>query len=158
MVAGDRENHVVYAGAPLAADTQYYWAVRTWDREGNPSPYSTNSAFTVGLLANSDWSGASWIYRSTSVSDDYTYYLKSATLSAPSVTRATVYITSVHKYTLYVNGTLVGKGPRTRSRSTNFTTPTTSPGWSPTAWPTSSRYSTTGSAAGRGGMAARAAF
>ncbi len=25
--------------------------------------------------------------------------------------RATVYVTSVHKYALYVNGTLVGKGP-----------------------------------------------
>jgi alpha-L-rhamnosidase len=111
VVASDRENHVVYAGAPLTADTQYYWKVRTWDREGNPGAYSTNSAFTVGLLANSDWIGASWIMRSTSVADDYTYYRKSATLPAKSVQRATVYVTSVHKYTLYVNGTLVGKGP-----------------------------------------------
>ena len=111
LVAGDRENHVVYAGRPLAADTPCFWKVRTSNREGNPGPYSTNGAFTVGLPANSDWSGASWIYRNTSVSDDYTYYLKSATLSAPGVQRATVYVTSVHKYALYVNGTLAGKGP-----------------------------------------------
>ena len=56
-VASRSENHVVYAGAPLTADTQYFWKVRTWNREGNAGPYSTNSEFTVGLLANSDWSG-----------------------------------------------------------------------------------------------------
>jgi alpha-L-rhamnosidase len=111
QVAGSSENHVVYAGVPLTADTQYYWKVRTWNREGNAGPYSTNSAFEVGLLANSDWSAASWIWRSSSASDDYTYYRKSTPLPAGTVTRATVYVSSVQKYALYVNGTLVGKGP-----------------------------------------------
>jgi alpha-L-rhamnosidase len=111
QVAGSSENHVVYAGAPLTSDTQYYWKVRTWNREGNAGPYSTNSNFTVGLLSNSDWSAASWIWRSSSASDDYTYYRKSASLPAGTITRATVYVSSVQKYALYVNGTLVGKGP-----------------------------------------------
>ena len=106
-----QENHVTYAGTPLTADTQYFWKVRTWDREGNAGPYSTNATFVVGLIANTDWSGASWIERNTSVSDDYTYYRKSAVLPAKTVQRATVYVTSVHKYALYVNGTLVGQGP-----------------------------------------------
>jgi alpha-L-rhamnosidase len=111
QVSSSSENHVVYAGPPLTADTQYFWQVRTWDREGNAGPYSTNSAFTVGLLANSDWSGASWIWRNSNASDDYTYYHDTAYLSSVPVTRATVYVTSVQKYTLYVNGTLVGSGP-----------------------------------------------
>ena len=111
-VASSQENHAVYAGQTLAADTQYYWKVRTWNREGNPSPYSTNATFTVGLLANSDWSGASWIRGSTSAADNYSYYRKwTAALPAKTVQRATVYVTSVHKYALYVNGTLAGKGP-----------------------------------------------
>ena len=110
-VAGSSENHVVYAGPPLAADTKCFWKIRTWNREGDPGPYSTNSAFVVGLLANGDWSGASWIKRNTTAADDYTYYRKSATLPAGKVARATVYVTSVHKYALYVNGALVGKGP-----------------------------------------------
>jgi len=110
-VLSSQENHVVYAGTPLAADTACFWKVRTWDREGNASPYSTNSTFAVGLLDNSDWSGASWIKRNTNVGDDYTYYRKSATLPPGTVERATVYVTSVHKYALYVNGALVGKGP-----------------------------------------------
>ena len=110
-VLSSQENHVVYAGTPLAADREYFWKVRTWDREGNASPYSTNATFAVGLLSNSDWRGASWIKRNTNVPDDYTYYRKSAALPAGTVERATVYVTSVHKYALYVNGTLVGKGP-----------------------------------------------
>ena len=110
-VLSSQENHVVYAGTPLAADTEYFWKVRTWDRQGDPSPYSTSATFAVGLLANSDWNGAFWIKRKTNVPDDYTYYRKSAALPAGTVERATVYVTSVHKYTLYVNGILVGKGP-----------------------------------------------
>ena len=111
QVASSRQNHVVYAGAALTADTAYFWKVRTWNREGNAGPYSTNSNFTVGLLASSDWAGASWIKRNTTISDDYTYYRHFTNLPAGTVTRATVYVTSVHKYALYVNGTLVGKGP-----------------------------------------------
>ncbi len=110
-VLSSSENHVVYAGVPLTADTKYFWKVRTWNREGNAGPYSTNTTFEVGLLANSDWNGASWIKRNTSISDDYTYYRKSTNLPAGTVARATVYVTSVHKYALYVNGTLVGTGP-----------------------------------------------
>ena len=111
-VFSSQENHVVYAGAPLAADTEYFWKVRAWNREGSASPYSTNASFVVGLLSNSDWSGASWIEGSTSAADNYTYYRKwSAALPAKTVQRATVYVTSVHKYALYMNGTLVGKGP-----------------------------------------------
>jgi alpha-L-rhamnosidase len=111
-IAVSQENHVVYAGTPLTADTEYFWKVRTWNREGNVGAYSTNAAFEVGLLANTDWSGAMWIQRNTNVADDYTYYRKwSPVLSTTNIQRATVYVTSVHKYALYVNGTLVGKGP-----------------------------------------------
>ena len=55
-VLSSQENHVVYAGVPLTADTEYFWKVRTWNREGNAGPYSTNTTFAVGLLTNSDWS------------------------------------------------------------------------------------------------------
>jgi alpha-L-rhamnosidase len=110
-ISSDQENHIVYAGPPLTSDSQYFWKVLTWDREGNPGPYSPDATFTVGLLANSDWTAASWIKRDTNAPDDYTFYRKSAPLPAGTIDRATVYVTSVHKYTLYINGTLVGKGP-----------------------------------------------
>ncbi len=105
------ENHVVFAGPALVADTKYFWKVRSWDKDTNASPFSATATFAVGLLVNSDWSGASWIKRNISISDDYTYYRKSVALPVKTVQRATVFVTSVHKYALYVNGTLVGKGP-----------------------------------------------
>jgi alpha-L-rhamnosidase len=111
VVASRQQNHVVFAGVPLAADTKYFWKVRTWDKDGNVGAFSANATFVVGLITNADWSGASWIKRNTTVADDYTYYRKSVTLPAKTVRRATVFVTSVHKYALYVNGTLVGKGP-----------------------------------------------
>jgi alpha-L-rhamnosidase len=112
QVGSSEENHVVYTGPPLAADTQYFWKIRTWNREGNPGPYSTNASFAVGLLSNSDWSGASWIEGTNNAPDNFAYYRKwSAPLPAKTVVHATVYITSVHKYALYFNGTLLGKGP-----------------------------------------------
>jgi alpha-L-rhamnosidase len=110
-VVSRSQNHVVFAGLPLIADTKYFWKIRTWDKDGNVGAFSATATFVAGLLVNADWSGASWIKRNTSVTDDYTYYRMSTNLPAKTVQRATVFITSVHKYALYVNGTLVGKGP-----------------------------------------------
>ena len=73
--------------------------------------FSATATFVVGPLNNADWSGASWIKRNTTIADDDTHHRKSAVLPAKTVERATVFVTSVHKYALYVNGTLVGKGP-----------------------------------------------
>jgi alpha-L-rhamnosidase len=90
-VLSSQENHVVHASGQLAADTEYFWKVRTWNREGGASPYSTNASFVVGLLSNANWSGASWIEGNTSAADNYTYYRKwTASLPARTVQRATV--------------------------------------------------------------------
>lgn len=111
VVVSRSQNHIVFAGPALAPGTKYFWKVRTWDKDTNAGAFSATASFVVGLLANSDWSGASWIKRNTSVTDDYTYYRASTNLPAKTVQRATVFIATVHKYALYVNGTLVGKGP-----------------------------------------------
>lgn len=111
VVSSRLQNHVTYGGAPLSSDTRCYWKVRTWDKDTNTSPYSVTGTFVVGLLNDEDWSGAMWIKRDTTVPDDYTYYRRSFSLQDKPVERATVYISSAHKYALYVNGTLVGKGP-----------------------------------------------
>ncbi len=111
MVDSRRQNHVAYAGAPLESDRRYHWAVRTRDRDGKAGPYSEPAAFTVGLLENSDWSGAFWIRRDTGGPDDHTCYRRKIELPGKPVARATAYITSAHKYDLYFNGRLVGKGP-----------------------------------------------
>ena len=110
-VEGRSQNHIEYGGPALAPDTRYFWQVCTWDRAGNAGPFSAPGSFVVGPLTNADWAGAAWIKRETDVADDYTFYRKPFALPDKPILQATVYITSVHKYALYVNGTLVGKGP-----------------------------------------------
>lgn len=110
-VESRRQNHIPLSDAQLESDRKYYWKVRTWDTDGQAGAWSAPASFTVGLLQNEAWAGANWIRRDTRDADDYTYYRKSVDLPAKPIERATVYVTSVHKYELYLNGELVGKGP-----------------------------------------------
>jgi alpha-L-rhamnosidase len=104
------QNYVYADSMPLSPATRYYWKVRTWDKDGNVSPYSTSATFETGMLTNSDWAGVQWIRRSTRDKDEYTYFRKKFQLSDKKVERATIYISTSHSYELYVNGTLIGKG------------------------------------------------
>ncbi|MEO7414798.1 MAG: family 78 glycoside hydrolase catalytic domain, partial [Opitutaceae bacterium] len=110
-IASRDQNHVLYAGPALAADQKYFWQVRTWDKSGTAGPFSPPASFVVGPTTNEDWTGASWIRRASTDADDYTYFRKAADLPDRPIARATVFITSVHKYELFVNGQLVGTGP-----------------------------------------------
>ncbi len=111
QVGSRSQNHVPYAGSPLAGDRRMHWKVRTWDRDGNVGPYSAPASFVVGLGTDANWAGAQWIRRTTSDDDDYTYFRKQWVAPDKIVERATIYISSAHKYALYFNGTLIGKGP-----------------------------------------------
>jgi len=73
-VTSSQETYVTYAGAELARDQQYRWAVRTWNKAGEASPYSATARFGTGI-GDADWSGAQWIRRVTTGHDstiDYT--------------------------------------------------------------------------------------
>jgi alpha-L-rhamnosidase len=105
-----QQNYIYYNGDNLHPATQYFWKVRTWDKDGNVSQYSETANFSIGLLSNIDWSGAKWIKRNTNDKDDYTYFRRSITLPQKTVKRAIVYITACHNYELYINGNIVGKG------------------------------------------------
>lgn len=109
-VSSRSQNYVYFEGNKLSSATRYFWKVRTWDKDGNISPYSEASNFETGLLANSDWSGAQWIKRNTTDADDYTYFRKRFSLPEKKIVSATAYITACHSYTLFINGTFVGKG------------------------------------------------
>lgn len=104
------QNCVFAQNFKLNSATKYYWKVRTWDKDGNVSPYSDAATFSTGLLTNRDWTGAKWIKRNTSADDDFTYYRKKAPLLQKKIVSATAYITACHSYELYVNGSFIGKG------------------------------------------------
>ncbi|MFC1414310.1 family 78 glycoside hydrolase catalytic domain [Streptacidiphilus sp. N1-12] len=59
-VASQNSTDVGYAGPALVSDHSYQWSVRTWNRQGQASPWSAPSSFDTGLLNASDWS-AWWL-------------------------------------------------------------------------------------------------
>ena len=109
-VNSSKQNYVYHEGKQLAAATQYYWKVRTWDKVGKAGLYSAASTFETGLLTNADWAGAKWIKRDTKDNDDYTYFRKKFKTDIKKVKRAVTYIAACHSYEFYINGKFVAKG------------------------------------------------
>ena len=58
-VASDQSVHVLVAGRPLASRGRYFWKMRGWDQDSQPSTFSQPAAFATGLTAE-DWT-ARWI-------------------------------------------------------------------------------------------------
>ena len=59
-VKSDQATFLSYAGKPLTSRQGCFWKVRVWDQRGRGSDWSTNAAWIMGLLAESDWRGQ-WI-------------------------------------------------------------------------------------------------
>ena len=110
-VASRMQNYIYFGGKNLLPGTRYYWKVRTWDKDGNVSPWSDAAYFDTGLFTAKDWAGAQWIKRDTKDANDYTYFRKTLKVGAKKVKRATAYLTAFHNYELYIDGNLIGKGP-----------------------------------------------
>jgi len=52
--------NVPYDGIPLESGTDYYWTVRTWNEDGEPSVWAEPARFSTALGGERDWEG-SWI-------------------------------------------------------------------------------------------------
>jgi alpha-L-rhamnosidase len=52
---------IPYQGQKLQPGQRYYWKVRAWDKNENPSPWSSTGEFVTGLFDRNDWNGARWI-------------------------------------------------------------------------------------------------
>ena len=92
--------HVVYAGKPFASGRSYFWKVRTWDAQGNASPYSFAARFDMGLLAADEWKGQ-WISGGGQLRKEFELSGK--------VVRARAYISALGYYELRLNGEKVGR-------------------------------------------------
>lgn len=114
-VSGNATNQLEYAGKPLPSRTVCYWKVRSWDKNGQPGPWSATATWEMGLLNKSDWR-ADWIGNDlTALGKGKTYYLppapffrKEAQLKAP-IKRARLYVTSLGLYQFQINGKRIGK-------------------------------------------------
>ncbi|MFD2332915.1 glycoside hydrolase family 78 protein [Cohnella sp. GCM10020058] len=108
-VASDLSTHIVYAGKPLRSEGQYYWKVRSWNREAIASDWSDAFFWTMGLLSRDEWKG-SWIGSKAqpNVELQPSPYVRKPFRIRGEVRRATAYATALGLYELHINGRRFG--------------------------------------------------
>jgi alpha-L-rhamnosidase len=115
-VSSDGSNHIAYLGKPLESRQRCWWKVRIWDQSGRVSAWSETALWSVGLLQASDWE-AKWIGLNggdqTLPSDKTRTRLPARMLrrefeTPKPIRRATVYVTGLGFFDLYLNGARVG--------------------------------------------------
>ena len=128
-LASTRTAHNKFGGSTLAAETTYYWKVKIWDESDTASPWSSIQTFTTGLDGEESWAGAQWI---TVPADERTSehrfrnvqtgkmdvpisstsfpagYFRRGFSPQKKVAKATVYVTGLGYYEVYLNGKKVG--------------------------------------------------
>lgn len=93
---------VPFAGKTLASGLDCHWKVRIFDKDKQPSAWSSPARFSMGLLDPTDWSGP-WIKHPTAAEVEHIWFRKSFSLrEKPSL--AMIYVASVGYHELYVNG------------------------------------------------------
>jgi alpha-L-rhamnosidase len=98
-VVSDRSLHVAFKGKPLESDCTYYWKVRYWDDQDNPSPFSHVASFDTGLFQPEDWEGE-WIGGKNQLRKQFSI--------EGHVKRGRVHVCGLGYYELRMNGQKVG--------------------------------------------------
>ena len=109
-VDADQQNNIVYGAAdPLDSRATVAWRVRVWDALGNRSSWSDPSTFSVGLLQQDDWGGASWIEQAgRTEGQPLPIFARSFDVPAgKQVAGATLYLSGVGLHYATVNGQAV---------------------------------------------------
>jgi alpha-L-rhamnosidase len=118
-VERDRSVHVVYGGPDLAAGQRCWWAVRVWDGDDEPSPWSGPAWWEMGLLRSEEWRGE-WIgleiepvlERDPALPADLDLqpcpFLRTTFSLDRPVRRARLYATARGLYELWLNGRRAG--------------------------------------------------
>lgn len=114
IITSAQSIHVPFAGRALISRMECYWKVKAYTNRGE-SAWSETAHWTMGLLTSNDWR-AKWIgYDKASTWDSITQwsrlsarYFRRQFRSPSAVRRATVYISGLGLYELYINGKRIG--------------------------------------------------
>ncbi|MFQ3325376.1 MAG: alpha-L-rhamnosidase [Salibacteraceae bacterium] len=96
---------IKYNGEKLQPNTNYFWAVKVWDKQGNESLLSEIASFQTGIKGN--WS-ANWITDVENVDEKKAPYFKKEIKTQSPIAKATVYMASAGLHELEINGKRVG--------------------------------------------------
>jgi len=113
-VSSDAQLWIPFAGKTLQTNAVCFWKVKVWTNKGE-SHWSTTATWSMGLLNENDWK-AQWIGLDKAMQWDIettwsrlsARYLRKEFTAAKSVKRATVHISGLGLYELFINGKRVG--------------------------------------------------
>jgi len=129
-VISDQSVHVPYQGPALESRQRYYWKVRTWDNNGEPSPYSETAWWEMGILSQEEWQ-AKWVGKAIKKKEIkptwpwgfWIWHLHEKGIDIPvffrktfkvqegkAITNAVIRTTADNYFTAYINGREVGNG------------------------------------------------
>jgi alpha-L-rhamnosidase len=114
-IYSDQSVNVVYKGVKLRSRIRCFWKVRIWDKDGVLSHWSPAGFWTMGLLSSGDIK-AKWIGLDTSPFNRHPnlhlppcpYFRKAFDVNR-DIQRATVYVSALGLFELYLNGHRVGR-------------------------------------------------
>ncbi|CAN5683258.1 hypothetical protein BH11BAC3_BH11BAC3_17410 [soil metagenome] len=114
LIDDDKSVLIQYGGKPLQPGKKYFWKVNVTTNKGTASLNET-AFFSTGLFDMADWK-ATWIgYDQASPWDSITQwsrlsarYLRKEFVNTSPVKRATVYISGLGLYELFINGKKIG--------------------------------------------------
>jgi alpha-L-rhamnosidase len=106
---------IEYNGLPLSSYAKYYWRVRVYDGERNPSGWSKVAWFETAALEPSDWK-AKWIGdERPQFKNDSDFYkndpmplFKKKIKAVKKIASARLYISGLGYYEAYLNGKKIG--------------------------------------------------
>jgi hypothetical protein len=103
-VESDQTTQVPYAGTALTSSQRVYWKVRSWDRDGRPTPWSDAATWTMGILDADEWKGA-WI---CAPAETESLLLRHAFIVRKGLKRAVAHASGLGQYELSFNGAKAG--------------------------------------------------
>ena len=112
--SSDEQLWIPFAGKALETNKTYFWKVKVWTNKGE-SIWSTSANWSMGLLSDNDWR-AQWIGLDKAMPWDTedsnsrlsARYMRKEFEARKMIKRATVHISGLGLYELFINGKRIG--------------------------------------------------
>ncbi|MEI6139947.1 MAG: family 78 glycoside hydrolase catalytic domain [Mariniphaga sp.] len=99
--------NVEYSGSTLEPFKRYFWSVKVWDAQGNPSSNQAVASFETGMVKMENWKGT-WITDSRDIQLKAAPIFRKEFNPVKIIKSARAYIAAGGLYEIYLNGTKVG--------------------------------------------------